>query len=231
MSTRFFTNHGAQTLFAKFQGVFASNKDLAAFDALVGYLRSSGWFAVRPMLERVPEIRILVGINVDSLIADYQKRGLLFHGAEGETLSQIKASLLKDIEEAEYSPQVEKGILQFIDDVSTKRIQVRAHPTKNLHAKIYIFRPEGFNEHKPGAVITGSSNLTEAGLGVRGPESNYEFNVLLHDFDDVQFATREFEALWKEAVDVLPKDIKEVAAKTYLGTEISPAAPPPPPSP
>jgi superfamily II DNA or RNA helicase len=222
MSTRFFTNHGAQTLFAKFEGVFSSNKDLAAFDALVGYLRSSGWFAVRPMLENVPEIRILVGINVDSLIADYQKRGLLFHGAEGETLSQIKASLLKDIEEAEYSPDVERGILQFIDDVSTKRIQVRAHPTKNLHAKIYIFRPEGFNEHKPGAVITGSSNLTEAGLGVRGPESNYEFNVLLHDFDDVQFATKEFEALWKEAVDVLPKDIKEVAAKTYLGTEITP---------
>jgi superfamily II DNA or RNA helicase len=222
MSTRFFTNHGVQTLFAKFEGIFASNKDMAAFDALVGYLRSSGWFAVRPMLESVPEIRILVGINVDSLIAEYQKRGLLFHGAEGETLAQIKASLLKDIEEAEYSPQVEKGILQFIDDVSTKRIQVRAHPTKNLHAKIYIFRPEGFNEHKPGAVITGSSNLTEAGLGVRGPESNYEFNVLLHDFTDVEFATKEFEALWKESVDVLPKDIKEVAAKTYLGTEISP---------
>ena len=220
--TRFFTNHGAQTLFAKFHGVFASNKDLAAFDALVGYLRSSGWFAVRPMLDNVPEIRILVGINVDSLIADYQKRGLLFHGAEGETLSQIKASLLKDIEEAEYISEVESGIRQFVEDVSTRRIQVRAHPTKNLHAKIYIFRPEGFNEHKPGAVITGSSNLTEAGLGVRGPESNYEFNVLLHDFDDVQFATDEFEALWREAVDVLPKDIKEVAAKTYLGIEVTP---------
>jgi hypothetical protein len=56
----------------------------------------------------------------------------------------------------------------FIEDASSKRIQVRAHPSKNLHAKIYIFRPQGFNEHRPGAVITGSSNLTEAGLGVRG---------------------------------------------------------------
>ncbi len=222
MSTRFFTNHGSQTLLAKFEGVFASNKDLAAFDALVGYLRSSGWFAIRPMLDHVPQVRVLVGINVDTLIADYQKRGLLFHGAEGETLGQLKASLLKDIEEAEYLPHVEKGILQFIEDVASKRIQVRAHPTKNLHAKIYIFRPEGFNEHKPGAVITGSSNLTEAGLGARGPESNYEFNVLLHDFDDVKFATAEFEALWHESVDVLPKDIREVAAKTYLGTEITP---------
>ena len=188
----------------------------------MGYLRSSGWFAVRPLLEHVPEVRLLVGINVDSLIADYKKKGLLFHGAEGETVAQLKSSLLKDIEESEYSPQVEQGILQFIDDVSTRRIEVRAHPTKNLHAKIYIFRPDGFNEHKPGAVITGSSNLTEAGLGVRGPESNYEFNVLLHDFDDVKFATEEFETLWKESVDVLPKDIREVAAKTYLGTEVTP---------
>lgn len=222
MSSKFFTNHGPQTLFDKFRGVFASNRDLRAFDALIGYLRSSGWFAVRPFLEHVPEVRILVGINVDTLIADYQKKGLLFHGAEDETKAQLKAGLLKDIEEADYAPQIEQGILQFVEDVSSRRIQVRAHPTKNLHAKIYIFRPEGFNEHRPGAVITGSSNLTEAGLGVHGPDANYEFNVLLHDFDDVQFATAEFEALWRESVDVLPKDIKDVAAKTYLGTEATP---------
>ena len=77
MSSKFFTNHGSQTLLEKLMGVFASNKDLRAFDALVGYLRSSGWFAVRPLLEHLPEVRVLVGINVDSLIADYQKRGLL----------------------------------------------------------------------------------------------------------------------------------------------------------
>ena len=50
---------------------------------------------------------------MDSLIADYQKKGLLFHGAEGETPPQLKSSLMKDIEDAEYSLQVEQGILQF----------------------------------------------------------------------------------------------------------------------
>ena len=68
MSTKFFTNHGQQTLLAKFEGVFASNKDLASFDALVGYLRSSGWFAVRPFLEHVPQVRVLVGINVHACL-------------------------------------------------------------------------------------------------------------------------------------------------------------------
>jgi hypothetical protein len=78
MSTRFFTNHGEQTLFKKFQGVFESNPDIEWFDALVGYLRSSGYFALRPYLEKVPHIRILVGINVDAIMADYHRRGLLF---------------------------------------------------------------------------------------------------------------------------------------------------------
>jgi hypothetical protein len=42
MSTRFFTNHGDQTLLRKFQGVFESNTDIEWFDALVGYLYASG---------------------------------------------------------------------------------------------------------------------------------------------------------------------------------------------
>lgn len=76
MSTRFFTNHGEQTLLRKFQGVFESNPDIEWFDAIVGYLRSSGYFALRPFLEKVPHIRILVGINVDAIMADYHRRGL-----------------------------------------------------------------------------------------------------------------------------------------------------------
>ena len=72
MSTRFFTNLDEHTLFKKFQGVFESNTDIERFDALVGYLRSSGYFALRPYLEKVPYIRILVGINVDSIMADFR---------------------------------------------------------------------------------------------------------------------------------------------------------------
>ncbi|MDM3845001.1 MAG: hypothetical protein PT120_16465 [Aphanizomenon gracile PMC649.10] len=45
------------------------------------------------------------------------------------------------------------------------KIQVKAHPEKKIHAKVYILRPEPFNQHTPATAITGSSNLTEAGLG------------------------------------------------------------------
>ncbi len=222
MSTRFFTNHSEQTLFKKFCGVFENNPDIEYFDALVGYLRSSGYFALRPHFEKVPHIRILVGINVDAIMADYHRRGLLFLADPTKALDEFRNWLRIDIQGAEYRREVEIGIIQFVDDVISKKIELRAHPTKRLHAKLYIFRPNGFNEHKPGAVITGSSNLTAAGMGVEEQVSNYEFNVLLHDFDDVQFATDEFGQLWNESIEILPKFLKEVRDSTYLAAPVTP---------
>jgi hypothetical protein len=57
MSTRFFTNHGEQTLVRKFRGVFENNADIEWFDALVGYLRVSGYFAICPFLSNGPHNR------------------------------------------------------------------------------------------------------------------------------------------------------------------------------
>lgn len=162
------------------------------------------------MLEDVPKIRILVGINVDSLIANYHRQGLLFLPDSRQTVEELKKALYKDIQEANYKKIVEEGIIRFVEDIASKKIELKAHPSKRLHAKIYIFRPEGFNEHKTGVVITGSSNLTDAGLGTHETHRNYEFNVLLNNYEDVQFATGEFEKLWAESISILPRDISEV---------------------
>ncbi|MDR0534850.1 MAG: phospholipase D-like domain-containing protein [Puniceicoccales bacterium] len=222
MSTRFFTNAGINTLFAKLGGVFHHNPDIQRFDALVGYLRASGYFALRPHLSQVPKVRILVGIDVDEIVADYHKRGLLFLADPAKALEDFQRRLKADIQKAEYRPDIETGILSFVEDVVSGKLAIKAHPTKRLHAKIYIFLPSGWCEHKPGAVITGSSNLTAAGLGVEEQSRNYEFNVLLHDYDDVKFASDEFEKLWAESVDVLPKTVLAVRDSTYLATTITP---------
>src|SRR6266487_137020 len=100
MSTRFFTNHGDQTLLTKFRGIFEHNPDIEWFDALVGYLRTSGYFALRPHLEKVPHIRILVGINVDAIMADYHRRGLLFLADHTRALEELKHELRRDIQSA-----------------------------------------------------------------------------------------------------------------------------------
>lgn len=222
MATKFFTNAGTNTLFSKLEGVFRHNPDIERFDALVGYLRASGYFALRPHLANVPKIRILVGIDVDEIVSDYHRRGLLFLADPTKALEDFQTRLKSDIQKAEYRPDIEAGILQFVEDVISGKLVIKAHPTKRLHAKIYIFLPKGWCEHKPGAVITGSSNLTAAGLGVEEQSRNYEFNVLLHDYDDVKFAADEFEQLWNEAVDVLPKTVLAVRDSTYLATAITP---------
>ncbi len=222
VSTKFFTNRDENTLLTKFQGVFQNNSNIAQFDALVGYLRASGYFAIRPELENVPKVRILVGIDVDEIVEEYQRQGRLFLADTGKCIREFKKQLTADIQNSRYSPEVEKGITQFVDDIVSRKLEVKAHPTKRLHAKIYIFLPPDYNEHKDGSVITGSSNLTAAGLGAEDREENYEFNVLLRDFDDVKFASDEFNDLWEEAVDILPKYVTEATADTYLREELSP---------
>lgn len=219
MSTKFFTNSGENTLVNKFEGVFTYNPNIQYFDALVGYFRASGYFRIRPFLDKVPKIRILVGINVDRLLANAQNKGLEFFKDHDKTKEEFIREIQEDIEKSDYDKETEKGILQFIDDLIERKIEVKAHPEKKIHAKVYIFRPEPFNEHTPAKVITGSSNLTDSGLGVT---NQYEFNVLLDAYDDVLFATEEFEELWKHSVDILPVDILHIKKKTYLNEEITP---------
>jgi ERCC4-related helicase len=220
MSTKFFTNKDDNNLIKKFEGVF-KNQSVHYFDALIGYFRASGYFNLRPFLENVPEIRILVGINVDDLSAEAQRKGQLYLENTDKTKEEYLKFVADDIAKASYKKETEEGIIQFIEDIISKKVIIKAHGKRALHAKIYIFRPNPFNEHTNGSVITGSSNLTEAGLGTN-TTSNYEFNVLLKDYEDVVFATNEFEELWNEATELLPIDIKGLKKKTYLNDEITP---------
>lgn len=221
MSTKFFTNKADNSLLKKFEGVFKNLPNIHSFDALVGYFRATGYFKLRPFLNEIPEIRILVGINVDTLIEKYHSLGQQYLKDPQETKDKFIESLKIDIEKADYNKEIEEGIIQLISDITNGKIQIKAHPEKNLHAKIYIFKPKEFNQYSTGSVITGSSNLTEPGLGSRD-KSNYEFNVELRDYDDIRFATEEFEMLWAESVDILPTDISSLEKETYLNDEFTP---------
>ena len=109
MSTLFFTNEGQNTLLKKFAGVFAHNPDIEQFDALVGFLRASGYFALRPHLEKVPHIRIIVGIDVDEQLARHHRKGLLLLGDADKTLAHVRTKLAEDVESAPYRKEVEEG--------------------------------------------------------------------------------------------------------------------------
>ena len=224
MTTRFFTNSDGNTLLQKFAAVFSNNPQIAEFDALVAYFRSTGYFRLRPHLEKLEQIRILVGIDVDHWTNMAQQSGLSlqFGVNEEQAAEDYTERFKKEIADAEYDEQIENSILQFVEDIQKKKVLVRAHPSRKLHAKIYIFRPWNFNEHSSGEVITGSSNLTEAGLGVNDRSMNYEFNVSLRDYDDIKFASDEFEKLWAEAVEVLPEQVTRAKDQTYLRDDFTP---------
>lgn len=221
MSTKFFTNENGNSLFKKFTGAFEHIASIHAFHAVVGYFRASGYFPIREHLLKVPEVKILVGINVDLISAEAKKRGLMFFGDPDKSRDEFVKWMQKDIKEADYSKEVEDGILLFMQDIIDNKIQIRVHKTKKLHAKIYIFLPQKFNEYSGGEVITGSSNLTDAGLGTH-ESSNYEFNVCLRDYDDVKFAEDEFQKLWEQGEEILPVDVNRIKSKTYIGQLYTP---------
>ena len=67
-NAKFFTNRENNTLYGKFAGILENNVSIDRFDAVVGYLRASGYFKIRKFLSRMKKVRILVGINTDKYI-------------------------------------------------------------------------------------------------------------------------------------------------------------------
>ncbi|MCI9054807.1 MAG: helicase [Muribaculaceae bacterium] len=216
MGTNFFTNEKDNTLLEKIEGVF-KYKHVHFFDALVGYFRASGYFKIRKFIQQTPHIRILVGINVDKLTYQANQQGLLFNPNAEQSQEEFFNDIKKNIQEAKYDKEVEDGMYQFIEDIMTGRIIMRIHPKQNIHAKIYIFREETYHPHGYGSVITGSSNLTEAGL-----ENNFEFNVELRYDDDIKFATETFEKLWEESVEIDLTHIEKIKKESYLNPNFTP---------
>lgn len=216
MGTNFFTNEKENTLLEKIEGVFKYRK-VYFFDALVGYFRASGYFRIRKFIQQTPRIRILVGINVDKLTYQANQQGLLFNPNEEQSQEEFFNDIKKNIQEAKYDKEVEDGMYQFIEDITSRRIEMRIYPKQNIHAKIYIFREEVYHPHGYVSVITGSSNLTEAGL-----EKNFEFNVELRYDDDIKFATETFEKLWAESVAIDIKHIEQIKEESYLNTNFTP---------
>lgn len=120
MSSKFFTNTEGNTLFKKFEGILKAMKP-HSFQSVSAYFRSSGYFKMREMLKEVEEIKILVGINVDNLVFEAQRRGMIYFSNANKTKEEFEKEFIKDIKdikEAKYTKEVEDSILSFIQDIA-----------------------------------------------------------------------------------------------------------------
>ena len=175
------------------------------------------------VLDNINKARVLIGINVDKYIAEAARQGRIFFGAEEEVKADCLQQIRRDIEQSGYKREIEDGIFQMVTDLVDGKLELRAHPSKKIHAKIYVLYPDDFNQYTQGIAITGSSNLSGNGLGIT-EDKQYEFNVKMSQYEDVKFAKDEFEELWKEAegCEITAEDLKINIERTYLKGDISP---------
>jgi superfamily II DNA or RNA helicase len=211
----FIVNEPGQTLKDRFDQLI---KDCKFFDCLVAYFYISGFHLLYKSLERTEKIRILIGTGTSEETYELIKKATdeptkLSHA---ETKQKIESNIENELADSEDKKEIEEGIQKFIEWIKNGKLQIRAHPSKNIHAKLYImtFR-EG--DRDVGRVITGSSNFTQSGLA-----DNLEFNVELKNRSDYEFAKEKFEELWKESVDVSEKYIQTIQEKTWLNQNITP---------
>lgn len=223
ISSHIFTNRNGNTLMKEFEGVLQHNPQIRNLDAVVGFLRASGYFSLRPFLDNIGKVRVLIGIDVDKYIAKASQQGKLFLGAEEEVKEEYLRKIRTDIETSNYRKDIEDGMYLMVQDLLDKKLELRAHPSKKIHAKIYVLYPDNFNQYSQSMAITGSSNLSGNGLGIT-QDKQYEFNVKLDRYDDVKFAKDEFEQLWSEAegCEITSEDIKAAIDRTYLKGDVPP---------
>ena len=223
ISSHIFTNRNGNTLMKEFEGVLQHNPQIRNLDAVVGFLRASGYFSLRPFLDNIGKVRVLIGIDVDKYIAKAAQQGKLFFGAEEEVKEEYLRKIRTDIETSNYHKDIEDGMYLMVQDLLDKKLELRAHPSKKIHAKIYVLYPDNFNQYSQSMAITGSSNLSGNGLGIT-QDKQYEFNVKLDRYDDVKFAKDEFEQLWNEAegCEITSEDIKAAIDRTYLKGDVPP---------
>lgn len=212
----FITNENDESLLKRFQDLI---KDVRFFDCLVGYFYSSGFNLFYKELENTEKVRILIGIGTSRGVIDAiqsSKQQSINQYSSVELKEQFNGEVTQELEKSPDKKDIEEGVRKFIEWIRKDKLEIRAYPSSNIHAKLYILTfAEG--DRDVGRVITGSSNFTKAGF-----VDNLEFNVELKDRHDYDFAKSKFEDLWEHGVDVSDEFVQTVNEKTWLNDSLTP---------
>jgi ERCC4-related helicase/HKD family nuclease len=217
----FITNAGSKNLKKRLIELIQKSDELKF---LVGFFYFSG---IRELYEGLKDnpnvnIKVLVGLNVDRT-----NFGILEFADKDDYLSdeercyKFLQSVKKSLNSEDFDTQAfYEQVRFFISLIRGGRLIIRKtyHPN---HAKIYLFKLEKSQVGRKNLFITGSSNLTKAGITTQN-----EFNVEISDYG-FEDAEAYFDALWHEAVkitedDVIKRRLIEVIEKETLVKDITP---------
>ena len=203
----FITNEPGKHLSDRFSVLLGANTRF--FDCLVGYFFISGFHKLYPALSKTEKIRILIGIKTDRATYELIQTAKDFVlESHAHVKQQLPGEILTEFQKSADSSDVEDGVHKFVEWIKSGKLEVRAYPSERLHAKLYVMTFVD-NHIDKGRVITGSSNLTEAGL-----QENLEFNVELKTRADYEFAHAKFNELWSKSVDVTKDCVTTIELKS-----------------
>ncbi|MDD3662721.1 MAG: helicase-related protein, partial [Candidatus Pacebacteria bacterium] len=188
---------------------------------LVGFFYFSGIKELYEGLKENPnvKIKVLVGLNVDKNLIEFAEsvEGLSDNERVYNLFDSLRKSLnTNDFDNEEFYNQVK----YFVELIKNGKLVMRKTFNPN-HSKVYIFKLEEDQVSRQKLFITGSSNLTKAGL-----TTQEEFNVEISDYG-FEDAEKYFDTLWEEAVkitedDVLKKKLVDLVEKDTLVKNITP---------
>lgn len=200
--SNFITNAGQASLKTRLSILIRESEELKF---LVGFFYFSGISELIESLKANPDftMKILVGLNVDA-----QNYGLVEYAERSgkkrvERIDDYHESVLKALNNDAFDNETFYIQASYIlDQIISDRIIIRKTANPN-HAKLYLFKLKEHQVVRSNLFITGSSNLSKAGLTDRE-----EFNVEISDygFDE---AEKYFDELWASAILITEKDIEK----------------------
>lgn len=197
---------------------------------LVGYFYFSGFQEIYEQL-RDKHLRILVGLDIERSLAngireidDYSQKTKTRVQTRDEYYQGL-VDIFNNTDFFDTARQIEAFKL-FCDKISNGTLEIRKTQDPN-HAKLYLFEYKPENQsitQQPGQMITGSSNLSVAGL-----KGHIELNTILRDPIYYNEGKELFDRLWDTAVPVadldhLPEFIEKVIKKIWMEKLYSPYA-------
>jgi len=197
-ASTFITNSPSRKLKKRLDELIEHSKELKF---LVGFFYFSGWQELCESLRSRDDliIKLLVGLDVDknlSAICEVEKDGQ--ESSNDELVDRFFESLHIALNDEALDNQVfYEQVSYFLDLLENGRLQIKKTLEPN-HAKLYFFKvKDELAALSPnGRFITGSSNLTRAGV-----QGQNEFNVEISDYGTNE-AEEYFDELWQTAVPI-----------------------------
>jgi len=171
------------------EGQQAGNVDIAT-----AYFNLPGFDLLAEEFSRVAQLRLLLGAEPrpepqwpepqpgESRDDAFTRRLV------DDSLRELDAALLRGRDLLPFDLETDASIRRLLDLLRSGKIEVRRYTKHFLHAKAFLFRTPG------GGLVTGSSNLTYAGL-----RKNVELNLGHFDTPAVPRVEAWYDELWGEA--------------------------------